>query len=160
VPTREETISRVGRRRAKADEPASATVPPASTKEGKIFKMLFARATSRIYFEPQRTTVSCTAPERYGRNRTTHLWVRRVAKVPVVVTIIGAYQKGEKGNEPPKKRETEVEQLLTRPGFSHCDVVKGILADRRKVVAILVPVVLVRERREERADACTSREPP
>ena len=75
------------------DEPASATVPPASTKEGKIYKMLFARATSRIYFGPHRKNVSCAAPERYGGKHTTHLRVRRVAKVPVVVTIIGACQK-------------------------------------------------------------------
>ena len=30
-----------------------------------------------------------------GRNRITHLRVRRVTKVPVVITIIRAYQKGE-----------------------------------------------------------------
>jgi hypothetical protein len=56
------------------DKPASATVPPASIKEGKIDMTLFERAISRIYFEATKNQVNFNPASHPARSRHPSVW--------------------------------------------------------------------------------------
>ena len=70
----------------------------AQRKERYTKCCLHAPHQGSILGHRERASVAQHASVMAGSN-TTHLWVRWVTKVPVVVTIIGTCQKREKGNK-------------------------------------------------------------